>query len=531
MNRSIITLALAAAAASVLSACVDRPGLFDPEEPLPINIALPAGEVAVHEMDTLSVSVRGDGTLQAQLLMLDSVGTVLWRSATVSVERGVATVAIQDVPGTVERGTTVFLTAVATDAGGARYYASDDSVAASRLVDAARRPGRVWAGMRLRTEAGYTPAALAADPEAGRAYYPVPGASAVGILDLGSTPARIVGSHAIAFRPGRVAYRAGVLAVLGESGGELAFVRGGVGAAAPPGLLPPLELELDTTLLAAVRPTGLGLTLGCADEACGDPYALVPSALQVLDGAVPNVTAASVLRVLPSGTAEPAPPALALPGFSSVLRGDTAAAATVFTPRSPDGTRAEVLRRDGVSVCLATSLGGALVAAGAPGVAYVASPGDGEPACGPGTRIVRLDGLGGGAGVALSALAVRNTQGDDRIAGIEELQVADGGGAVLARTRDAVLVLDPYLRVKGAVPLQSGRAISWLRGPGAGAGSFAVADETGIRIYDAERLTLLERVPVGPTQGPVAFLLNARGERVLAAPVAGGFVVATLPND
>jgi hypothetical protein len=520
-----------AAVLVLATGCVDRPRLFEPVDPPAINMALPQGEIQVHERDSVRVAVTGQGTsLRAQLLLLDSAGSVLWRSALVPVTGGTADVPVEEVPATVERGRTVFMTGVVADGDGARYYASDDTVAAPRLSDAARRAARIWAGQRVRTADGTTPSDLTVDADRGRAYFPIPSSSAVGVLDLTGAGA-ILGSLDTGFRPGRVAYRAGVLAVLGESGGELALLRIGQEPHRESTLLPALELELDTTFLGAVRPTARGLAVGCRDGACTDPLALVPSALQVIEGSVGEPAAASVLRLVTVGDVDqPGIPALVLPGFASVIRGDTSAAARVYTPRTPDGNRAEVLRRDDASVCLATSIGGGVLAAGAPGVAYVVSPSAGAPVCGPGTGIIRLDGVGT-SGVSVSALAIRNTMADDRIAGVTDLQVDDSGVAVIARAADAVLVLDSYLRVRGSVPAPDARAVAWLRGATGTAERFAVADAEGVTIYDAQRLTVVHRLPLGPTQGPLVFLARANGERVVAAPTAGGFVVASVPNE
>lgn len=533
MNRFLTRCAPLLAALSIAAACVDRPRLFEPPGPPAINMALPAGEIEVHERDSVRVSVSGESTaLRAQLLLLDSAGGVLWRSRLVPVAGGRADVPVEDVPAAVERGAAVFITGLVAEEDGTRYYASDDTVAATRLGDAARRPARVWAGQRVQTGDGAVPGDLTLDADRERAYFPITGTSAVGILDLAG-PGRISGSFDAGFRPGRVDYRAGVLAVLGASGGELSLVRIGQDAASGSGtLLPALELELDTTFLGAVRPTGRGLAVSCLDDACRDAFALVPSTLQVIEGSVPEPTAASVLRQLsPDGEAGVSGvPALALPAYAGVLRGDTSADATVFSPRTPDGDRAQVLSREDVSVCLATSLGGALLAAGPPGVVYLVSPSAGEPACGPGTRIVRLDGVGT-SGVSVSALAVRNTMADERLAGVTDLRVADSGGAVLALAGDAVLVLDPYLRVTGSVPAMDARVVAWLRGASGASDRFAVADGGGITVYDAQQLTVVHRVRVGPTQGPLVFLQRASGERVVAAATAGGFVVATVPDE
>jgi hypothetical protein len=513
---------------------MDRPALFEPGEDPGVQLRLPTGELAFYESDTLGVTLQAssqDG-LRVQLLLLDSARTVLWRSALVPVRGEAGEVPVEAIPAGIERGAALLLTGVVADPDGRRVYASDDSAAAPTLAEAAVRTARVYAGQRVRAGDGAAPADLAAAPELERAFFPVPGESAVGVLDL-SGEGRLLGSVPAGVRPGRVAYRAGVLAVLGAGGGELSFLRAdAAGISAPASaLLPALELELDTTFLGAVRPTGRALALGCADAGCADVFAAVPSGVQVIEGQVAQPGSAGVLRVVGTSPGEPAAgprPALVLPAFTDVLRGDTSTLAAVFGPAAPSGGRELLQRLSAASLCLSTALGGSRLAAGADGVVYVAGSGDGAgPACGAGTAILRIEGAATGSAAA-SALAIRNTLAEDRLGTVLDLQLSDDGAALLVLGEEEVAVLDPFLRVRGTLAVAGAQSVAWLRG--GGGTRFAVAAAAGVTVYDAARLTPVARLPLGPTAGPLVYLHRAAGADLIAAAIPGGFVVAPVPT-
>jgi hypothetical protein len=520
------------AAASLLAAtaCMDRPALFEPGETGEgVRVTLPAGELAVYERDTVRIAVEGDlnGGMRAQLLILDGARAVLWRSADVPVREGQATLPVEGVPAAVERGAPLLLTAVLLDAAGNRLYASDDSAAAT-LAKAAVRTVRVYAGRRIRVAGSTTPIDLAGAPERALAFFPLPEEGMVGVLDL-SADGEVSGYVPVAARPERVAYRAGLLAILGAGGGEVTWVRpeGDEWSTVRRLALPALELELDTLTSAAVRPTARALALGCGEATCTDPYALLPSGVQVLDGSVPDPTGGGALRVVSAaaeGSAGAAVPSLVLPGYSDAVRADTSVTAAVFAPVAAG--RELVQRRDGASMCLATALGDVLVAAGRDGVVYAAADGV-QPVCGPGTGIVRIEEAAAPA-ARLSSLAIRNTLAEDRIARIADLQLSDDGRSLLVLGDESVTVLDPFLRVRGTLPVPGARSVSWLRG--SEKHRFAVADADGVSVYDALRLTRIARIPFGPTAGPMVYLTRASGTDVIAAAIPGGFVVAPVPG-
>jgi hypothetical protein len=521
------------AAASLLAAtaCMDRPALFEPGETGDgVHVTLPAGELAVYERDTVRIAAKGDldGGMRAQLLILDTTRAVLWRSADVPVREGHATLPVEGVPAGVERGAPLLLTAVLLDAAGNRVYASDDSAAVT-LAKAAVRTVRVYAGRRIRTAGSATPIDLAGAPERAVAFFPVPEEGMVGVLDL-SADGEVSGYVPVAARPEGVAYRAGVLAILGAGGGEVTWVRpdGDEWSTVRRLALPALELELDTLTSAAVRPTAQTLALGCGEASCTAPYALLPSGVQVLDGSVPDPGRAGVLRVVSAAaageSADAGAPSLVLPGYSDAVRADTSVTAAVFAPVA--GGRALVQRRDGASMCLATALGDVLVAAGSDGVAY-AAVGRAQPVCGPGTGIVRIEAAAAPA-ARLSSLAIHNTLAEDRIGRIADLQLSDDGGSLLVLGDESVAVLDPYLRVRGTLTVPGARSVSWLRG--SEKDRFAVADDDGVSVYDALRLTRISRIPLGPTAGPMVYLTRASGTDVIAAAIPGGFVVAPVPG-
>jgi hypothetical protein len=492
-----------------LAACMDRPALFEPAEGGAAVLRLPAGELAFYESDTLRVAVEdAPAGARVQLLLLDPARAVLWRSALVPIAGGAANVPVEEIPAAVTRGAALLLTGTVADAEGRRLYASDDSAAVASLAQAATRTVRVWAGRRVRAGDGGTPPDLAAAPELGRVFFPVPEAGAVGVLEL-SGDGRLGGTFPAGVRPERVAYRAGVLAALGAGGGEISFMRADAAGTSPPSsaLLPALELELDTTFLGAVRPVGRALALGCTAAACAEVFAAVPSGVQVLEGTVAQPGTAGVLRVVGArvdGGVDAPLPRLVLPGFTDALRGDTSAAAAVFAPAAPSGGRELLQRRDAVSACLSTALGGSRLAAGSDGVVFVAGAG---PACGPGTSILRIE-AAPGDDAAASALAIRNTQAEDRLGTVLDLQLSDDGAALLVLGEDGVAVLDPYLRVRGTLTVAGARAVAWLRG---GAGERFVVDP-------------VVRVPprgAGASGGPPPRLTDEERLRMLPATIAG----------
>jgi hypothetical protein len=524
--------------AAATAGCVERPALFEPEETArPVRVALPAGEVDLYESDSVTVVVeraQADADTRVQLLLLDSARNVLWRSETVEVDGPTAPVAVGGVPSSLPRGRTVLVTGVATDASGRRYYATDDTVVVARLAEAATRPARIWAGRRVRTGDGGVPIDLAGAPELERAYFPVTAASAVGVLDL-SADGRLAGTFPAGVRPTELAYRNGVLAALGAGGGEISFMQVSASAVTGPVSHPlsPLELELDTTFVGAVRPSGRGLALGCdgEGEGCGGLYAVVPSGLQTIKGALRQSSSPAVMRVVGHPTAGPggtARPSLVLPGFTDALRTDTSAAASVFAASAPAGARVLLQRRADAAACLSTALGGAAQAAGADGVLFVATSGSaGDAPCGAGTALVRID-AAGSENASVSALAVRNTAAEDRIGKVLDLELSGDGSSLLATGEGGVVVLDPFLRVRGTLAVDGLRSVAWRLGEGAA--RFAAADASGITIFDARSLTPVVRIPVGPTSGPLLYLRRSAGEDVVVAGIPGGFVIAPVPD-
>lgn len=519
--------ALVVAVLVAAAACVDRPALFEPEKPGGgVRLTLPPGSLAVYERDTvvLQIDAGEAGGARVQMLLLDSTRTVRWRSAEVPVRGFHVAVPVEDVPPTVERGAELLVTAVLSDDSGSRFYASDDSASVSALARAAVRPVRIYAGRRIRGGAGSYPADLALAPELGWAFFPVPEDGRVGVLELAGE-GRVAGYFDVGPRPERVAYRAGVLAVLGAGGGEVSWVRAAAGEApAVVGrmLLPPLELELDTLTTVAVRPVGQAIRLACGDPVCASPHALLPSGVQVIDGTVPHPAGAGVLRVLrmaDPGDGLTGP--IVLPGHNAAVRGDTMLTAAVFAPTADGRTRVQA--RTDASGCLATALGGVHVAASADGVVYAAGAGT-QPACGAGTGLVRIEDAATPA-ARLSTVAVHNSLADDRIGRVLDLQLSDDGTALLVLGDESIAVLDPLLRVQAILPAPGARAIAWRRG--GGAGRFAIADGNGVSVYDAGRLTRIARIPLGPTSGPIVYLSRGAGPGVIAAAIPGGFAVAT----
>ncbi len=510
-----------AAAALVAAGCTDQPALFPNTPERPPRVVLPAGEIAVYEQDTVVIEVRGDGAVRAQLLALDSAGAILWRSEEAPITGAAAAVPVSDVGITVPRGTAIRVTGSVVTAGGERFYASDDTTAVRTLAGSASRTMRLYAGRRVRLGSGVHASDLVAAPELGVAFYAVPAEGSIGALDLLDGGKLLAGINAGA-APTKLAYAGGVLAALSADGGELSFMRTGPGGLVliRRTLLPALEIEADTTFVAAVRPAGRALALACA-AGCGAPVAVVPSGLVVLKGSAG--TGPGVVRIVPALDSI-APPRLVLPGYDGAVRGDSSATIAVLTPTAPDGTRLLLQRRTGASRCLSTSLPD-LVALSADGRLYAGS-GAGTPPCGPGTTVVRVDTVLSAA-PGLSALGVRNTLAEARLGPVADLQLSDDGSRLLVRGDSGVAIADADLRVLGTLPSPGATAAAWLRGPGAPP-RIAVADSTGVTVYDATRMTRLAFIPIGNTAGPIVFLRQAGGD-VVAAPISGGFVVAGIP--
>lgn len=520
---SFIRLALGALLSTALLACVDNASLFGPGTPAEApRMVLPLGEVELYEDDTLRVEVAdAENGLTAQVLVLDSARSVLWRSALVPVEGNRAGVPISGLPASVARGGARFVTGVLTRATGERLYATDDSISAAQLSGAAVRSLQLWAGRRVLIQAAGVPVDLVLAPELALGFFPQPNEGGVGTLDL-SGDGGLGPTYSTSLRPIHLSYRAGVLAALGSGGSALGFLRVASEGVSDPvvRLLPAMDLELDTLVRGGVRPFGHAIKLACDTGECRSVFAVVTSSMQLLDGTVRGA-GSSVLRVEDAVADALARPPLVLPGFHEVVRGDTALLANVFTP-APDGTRRPIYTRPGASACLATSLGGDFVAAGTNGVVYVATAAGQAPPCGPGTAVLRIDNAGTGeAGV--SALGIRNTMADDRIAGVLGLELSADGSFLLALVDDGVLLLDPHLRVLGKVAVSGAQHVAWAMG--SGSPQFAVADATGIAIYDASTLTAVARSECGRIQGPMVFLTREGRPAVLAGPIAGGFVV------
>lgn len=528
MNRKMI-LGAGAALLTVLCGCVRRPAPFDPDDArMGVRVSLPAGAFDVYESDSIPLFVDPAATGAAgsvQALLLDANRTVLWRSEAIPFRgRGPVRLPVTGVPPIVVRGAQLQLTAVATDGSGQRYYATDDTSAVAQLADAATRSGRVWAGRRLVAGDGGTPGDVVLAPELGRAYFPIPSASSVGVVDLAGD-GRFVGTVAAGVRPEFLDYRGGRLVALGAGGGELSVLDASAQglSAARSQLLPALEIELDTTFLGAVRPSGRAVAVGCDGEACQRVFAVVPSGLQTISGSLFHTTSdLSVLRIVDVDS-KPGGPTLVLPSYTDAVADDTSAAIAVFAASPPQGGRELQQRASNASACLSTALGSGPVAAGRDGVLYVVSPGMGGP-CGAGTAIVRIEGAGS-VDAVVSVLGIRNIRAEDRIGEIAALRLAADGSALLAMSAGSVSVLDPALRVRGTLTVPGVRNIAW-----GGSERFAVATAEGVSIYDAVKLTRIRSIAIGPTSGALLYVRrDADGDLILAG-IPGGFVVTRVPE-
>jgi hypothetical protein len=199
-----------------------------------------------------------------------------------------------------------------------------------------------------------------------------------------------------------------------------------------------------------------------------------------------------------------------------VLPSDTVASRVrVFAARRSGADSLVYDRADRVR-CPTAALGGAAfdVAAGSPATLYAAVAGD--PACGDGTRLMRIDQVASGD-PRFSALARRNLLGEDRIGAVSEVRVSPDGQFVLVRARDRVHLFDADLRLRGTLELAGPTAIAWVEGGPATSAYFAVASADGVVLYDTGRRAVVTRFPLGPTREGLLAVWRTGQELVAAA--------------
>lgn len=510
--------------------CVDQGELFGPDrgvegEAAP-RLALAAGSHTLYEGDR--VLLRPDRVpaagAKAELLVLDGSGAVVWRSDPVQVQHDEVAIEVRGLPATLYGAEGLSVTASLIDARGARTFASDDTAAATVLASAARREARFWAGRVTAEEVG-APQSVALDAARGRLFFASADRYSVGAVDLESgavEPALLsVSSGPVALSVG-----AGRLGALTEGGIRLVLWDLASLASRGSRIMPPAKLHMvwaktppDSagkqeweSRTFGVRPYAGGLALGCADPTCSVPMGYAPSAA-FGPGAGPGV-----LRRLPLLGGELSP--LVVPEFHYTHPVDTVPARVWTVVPDAAGGDSVAAYTDYGSRCLSLAIGAGVVATSArPGAPLYVAHDAPQEVCGGGTRLMRLDGADT-ATPRLSSMAQWNQHGENRIGRIHEIRVSPDAAWVLVRGDEWVYLLDAELRLRGRIPEEGPTAIAWVEGR-AGAPRFGVAGPGGVSVYEAERMTRVGRMPVGPVRSG-RMVLRRDADGVTLAAVPGG---------
>jgi hypothetical protein len=513
--------------ALALAACVDTPVLFAPgaERTMPI-LALGTDTLALREGDRITVRVdpRGPDSVRAEILLVDSARTILWRSGGSPPLRDSATFAFTGLPAGARRA---FLTGSLVDAAGHRVYATSDSSPEPSLARAALQPVIVYEGNLLPVDGRVV--ALAAAYDLGRVYFA--DGKRVGVVDLATMTAG-AGFAAVA-QPEALAYTHGRLGVLSGGGVEVAaFDVAAGGRLLSRSALPPLVARMAVpsrqtdasgqpttqTYRYQVRPYARNLALVCAgsDPACTEVAAFGSSDM------VDPATGSSGTGLREIGFAgRPAFPFLVAPAhdLATVVRDSTPAALTLLDASVPTGRDSVVHVADGVGRCAMLTAGGAAIA-GSPlpgGPLYVGLDARGSE-CDPNVPLIRLDRPDGPVAAA-SVLAYRNLLGENRIEETRALDVSEDGTRVLVLDRDRVHLLDGALRLRGSLAVPGAQAVAWLREAGAPS-RFAVVTADAVEVYGATDLVRHGRISPGPLSGLVAF-----------GRAGGAHVLVVVPRD
>jgi hypothetical protein len=521
----------------VAGACIDQGVLFEPgtdsADDAP-RLRLDQASYTLYAGDQVSVRVQGwepglDG--QAEILVLDIERTVVWRSPQVQVSDTVVSIPVDGFPPALYADDELVLTAsMELDAG--RIYATDDTSAVVAREDAAVRPVRFFRGDVVALTGG-SPLSFALDAAGGRLFFAAGERAQIGVIDLAL--GRELRSLDVPTGPIALRFFRGSLGALVADGTELVVFDGQADIVRHRVLLPTLFLEGQTrragadgsvdvdTLSAAVRPYGVGLAWACGDSECSSSVAL--SSSQVIGE---GTDASGVMRTIFPGGNGPAP--LVLPEFQAgVLPADSVASRIRVWAADHTGSDSLVVDYDDRALCAIVGLGSSAFDVMPGGdVLYVAAPGD--PPCGDGTRLMRVD-YATSASPRLNALARRNLLGEDRIDAVTELRVSPDGEFVLARSDDRVHLLDADLRLRATIPVSAPTAIAWVESGVESSGFFAIAAADGVALYDTERRVVVARFPLGPTRDALLAVWRSGDELVAVAAPRGrdGVVAARVP--
>lgn len=485
---------------------MDQEDLFGPEPvagaPL---VRLTAESYELHAGDRVALKIENldarRGT--AELLVLDAARAVVWRSPAVAVEDTVVHVPVSGFPDAVLALSGLSLTAT-IEADGKRFYASNDTAAASTREEAAVRPVRFLSGTAVGVDAGRIQS-MALDPASGRLYFSAPDRARIGVLDLRS--GEELAAVPVPSGPVSLGFFQGRLGALMADGTELGiFDAGGELALRQRVLLPTLRLQVQTlrtpadstrpaevdTLSGTVRPYAQGFAWGCSDPGCTAPVVFAASSL--VAGETPSTAASVMRRVAITADVEP----LLVPRFQpGLLASDTIASRVRTFATGAGGADSLVADRADRLRCpsLALDANAFDVARGASAVLYVATVAAG---CGEGTRILRIDGAGS-EHPQVNALALRNLSGEDRVGDVAEIRVSPDARHVLVRGSDRVHLFDADLRLRGSIDVAGVSSVAWVDGGGE-AEWFAVASPLGVALYDTSRRTEVARVSVGSSR-------------------------------
>jgi hypothetical protein len=250
-------------------------------------------------------------------------------------------------------------------------------------------------------------------------------------------------------------------------------------------------------------------------ESCREPVAVLSS---------PTTEGGSVLRLVARGGA--APPLLA-PRFTPIASGpdSSAAALTVLgDARLPAWTAAGP-----VVGCVLTHLGLNGFGTSASGRVFAAA----GAACGPGARVVRVDGADGGD-ARLDAAAVAGIALEDRIGSVTAVLPAPDGTRVLVRDEAGFWLLDASLRVLGFRAAGAGARSAWLpASPTSPRQRLALVDGGTLVLLDPASLLPLASVATGTVRGTLLLIeMNGRPTAVFVpARDPSSLVVQPLPRE
>jgi hypothetical protein len=535
----------AGALALALAACVDQPDFIGPGTGATVSanaplLRLTADTLALREGDRLTfpVDTRGAATVQAEILLVDSARSILWRSGVSGQLRDSVVVAFTGLPESVARGRRVFLSGALIDAQGKRFYATRDTIPAVSLDKAALQPTIVYEGRLLNVEGRVV--ALAAARDLGKVYFADNTKGTIGVVDLATLS--LSGTFAVGAHPDALAYMRGRLGVLSENGVEVAAFDVAAGNRfLGKTLMPPLLAVLTAPVgkpdadgnqqyegyRYRIRPYAKNLALVCAGGA-GCPSVAAFGSSEMFDP--DEGSFGTGLREL-AFAGRTAPPFFAAPRFNlaTIAKDSFPATYQLLDASIPVGRDSLVYQAADIGRCGMLNTGGVAIAGSpyADGSVYVGLDGKATD-CKLPVPLVRVDNPDDPM-PTVSALAFRNLLGEDRIKETRALDVSEDGSRVLVLDRDQVHILDDALRVRAFLAVPGVQAAAWLRENGL-VSRFAVVTEDAVEIYGTVDLVRQGRIVLGKLAGLAAFArVNGETVVVVVPRDAKGVLVARIP--